>query len=585
MAFILSFEHLSKLLPKKDYLKFDISQILSLVDNDFLIEQTEKLISQSLYFNLFPPKYNNNRILDSFFYTEDVEGDISINNLLNSIVRSSDFNGNPISIINTRTSLDFYRLIYSSTNNESSLTTTEKRWCILIAYLKLNQDDRRTKTQLNDSEESLINGLIDNELRTNVNTSYLSLIETQLSHLIRACEFFLFFEANHPNHLLKFYKKYGIEYWTKYTISVYEIFKLSLKLLEDSNGESAIFRIVSDDKNYHTKKLFLSNISEMNYQFQKDFDYTNLKVFPVREIDANTFTIPYLPFLSAKMFDSLYFDFKMINFELKGTVDYIKDLKSYIGKCFSEEVLFTKLIESTFSSAFTHLNYTKLLQASDPDYIIRDNKRTLIFECKDNLLTKEELEECSIAALYPKLEEVFLQDRKGNKKGASQLANNIKRFYDYELLEDVISPEKQHIYPVLVVHNPIFSSNGINHIVNGWFIDELKKYNIDNTNIKRIVIIDIDTLIANHHIFAQNKFNLYRMIDKYQLYLNELNYKIALEKTKWKSSDEKLHSYNDSLDSFADFVAKQKNKIKTQHNNRFTEQYVKYFSSTSRKKK
>ncbi|PTT03370.1 hypothetical protein DBR27_10370, partial [Flavobacterium sp. HMWF030] len=75
------------------------------------------------------------------------------------------------------------------------------------------------------------------------------------------------------------------------------------------------------------------------------------------------------------------------------------------------------------------------------------------------------------------------------------------------------------INPVVVLHYRMFNTPGLNKFINFWFQEELlvlKNEGINITNVKPLVIIDIDTLIFNKDVFADRILELENCLIDYQ---------------------------------------------------------------------
>jgi len=130
---------------------------------------------------------------------------------------------------------------------------------------------------------------------------------------------------------------------------------------------------------------------------------------------------------------------------------------------------------------------------------LRHNNEVFIFENKDVLVAKGSKASADIEQINAVLKKKFLVD--GTKKvGIGQIVTTIGeigskhfRFDDY-----VNSKTSLTIYPILLVHDRIFQTLGINYRLNQWFkeqcIERLGDLN-KTYNIKSLTVIDIDTLI------------------------------------------------------------------------------------------
>lgn len=103
------------------------------------------------------------------------------------------------------------------------------------------------------------------------------------------------------------------------------------------------------------------------------------------------------------------------------------------------------------------------------------------------------------------------------------------------------------------MHYRIFNTAGINKWVNFWFQDELEKlkqegYNI--SNVKPLVLIDIDTLIFNKDVFKNRNLTLEEVLTYYQD--NYINF--TVKGRKYHNEDEATQASKDSLIPFGDYL-------------------------------
>lgn len=84
------------------------------------------------------------------------------------------------------------------------------------------------------------------------------------------------------------------------------------------------------------------------------------------------------------------------------------------------------------------------------------------------------------------------------------------------------NPVELIIYPVLVVHDRLYNQPGLNVVVNDWFQTELTKLEQQELpvhNVRPLIIIDIDTLLAYHEDFRDGRMVFEDVLDEYVAYL------------------------------------------------------------------
>lgn len=250
------------------------------------------------------------------------------------------------------------------------------------------------------------------------------------------------------------------------------------------------------------KNISVNNISE-------DEDFTGLKKTPIYFLDENRFSIINFFFVvdlfyrSAKFRLREIFAYKKIN---------VGDFFSYYNKEFSENFLMKNVLDDLFSKKyFIKKIQTEQEKNNEPDYYVNYNNNIILFENKDVLINKLVKSATEIETINNFLYERFVQSTKKDV-GVKQLANSIESIYknNFQFDGKIIYKKKIEIFPVLVVHDRIFQSMGINYKLNVLFRKELNERNIISSNnftVHGLTIFDIDTLILwNKNI--QNNFKL-----------------------------------------------------------------------------
>jgi hypothetical protein len=75
-----------------------------------------------------------------------------------------------------------------------------------------------------------------------------------------------------------------------------------------------------------------------------------------------------------------------------------------------------------------------------------------------------------------------------------------------------------NIYPILVTHDNMFDTAGLNRVMGSLYNSELKKLEADGLDIKRvkpITFISIDTFLLIQHLLRSKKINLAELIELY----------------------------------------------------------------------
>lgn len=534
---------------------------LSGISKEYLINKAIIYLSLSTILN------ETKDIFWAFFNSDDVEEDYykELTDRVRNIIKSYPEEKPTLAILNVRSSLFFFEYIYRLDNDTITPTFTDNqiRINLLKAYLLINNKQGFALHE-DDNELYIVMG---NAL-THSLYSGIDLIKLRLAEMIKACLFFEYCEKDLPKHLEKFLQYYEIDTWKEYIRLIHQLGKLVFKKKID-DPITQIF-IPETDRNYEKKVRFIETFCLQKVD-AGDQDFTCIKSHPIlKDKTANSYRIIFEQFFIEKMYKSLYFTFNRINNEIfVGTPHYIKDLKSTLGKNFSENILLNRVLKDSLGNKYKHLGNSDLGDNEDPDYYIRDGKYILLFENKDNLVDRSIADSRDVKILTDKLKNIFICNEKGEDKAIRQLINNIEKIQNGNFIKDNgIKPHNCIIYPIVVIDNSLFSLAGINTLVNQWFITEIKARSIKPEHIKPLTIIDIDSLILYQGLYSQKEYGLRHLIDEYWHWITTT---INKKNSRYETVDNKIMKYL-SFKFYLDDIFKDQN-IFTQE----ITQYNKYF--------
>lgn len=227
----------------------------------------------------------------------------------------------------------------------------------------------------------------------------------------------------------------------------------------------------------------------------------------------------------------LYFQFSRVNQTL-AKAERIKDWRSEYCDFFSEQYLLYLLLDATFRGRGLALTGSAIKESwqldgqAEPDYYFRERQRAVVFESKDVLVHKDAKAGHDFPTYLQEVEKKFYRDGT-HPKAVLQLLHNVKRLLKKELpFDTAYDPVQLSIYPVLVVHDRLYNQPGLNEVVNGWFQTELAQLGAQGLpvqNVKPLIIIDADTLLAFHEHFRNGKLIFENVLDAYLAYINPIN--------------------------------------------------------------
>ena len=371
------------------------------------------------------------------------------------------------------------------------------------------------------------------------------------------------------------------------------LFEIYLDRMNINNWEESLFfiidlnnRIENSDKQFcgikitsdSYMKIYLDAMSVDVNNYKSSSDFTNLRKKPVYYQGDNKYNILNINFYIDKLFQSFLFDFANVlamhyNVEFK---DSYGNLKSKIGKEFSEKFLFYIVMEGCFKKYAKMISGQELeepLNGGEPDYYLRRNKNIFLFEFKDVMLNAKTKHCNDFEIIKEKLliefERCNCRKKKPQDKGITQLLNVNMNKLDKIIneIDKVESSEGLNIFPVIIYQDCNFDIEGINYILNNRFKELLKSRKIPNHYIvKDLVIFSLTTLIQLEDLFSEGRLDLEQIIMKYFTYCShsERNkttpfYKFILRYAINEKgyNQEKTKRYDDIINSLEKTIIKQ----------------------------
>lgn len=278
---------------------------------------------------------------------------------------------------------------------------------------------------------------------------------------------------------------------------------------------------IPNDENFDSNCAFLDIFS--NVQVGTDYDFRFIRAAPLYKLKTGQYTVLYKYFLFEKIYKGWYFKLSEINNNLPKE-QKINEFKSFWGQNFTEDYLLRNVLESVFSPKSKHFSGNEIKTnfpavISEPDYYARDWDKVYLFENKDTLLKAEVKTSYNYVEVEQELKEKLYESNKGSAKAVKQLIGNVEKVLTNTLVFDTLSkPTKADIYPILVLHEDCFNAQGVNFLVNQWFVQELqilKNKGLDVKRVRPLTIITIDTLILLQELLITKKVSLNKLLDVY----------------------------------------------------------------------
>lgn len=253
--------------------------------------------------------------------------------------------------------------------------------------------------------------------------------------------------------------------------------------------------IVSPERQDHIN--FLKSLTSS--KIEPSADFTNLKIFPIYEIEEGRFSLVDYFYVVDKFFKSIKFTLKEAFIKHHNLKPKDSSFFSYYNLHFSEDVVMKNVLDEIFHWPYQKKRQEADTKDSEPDYYVRHNNRVYLFENKDILVAADIKSSSDIDEIDKLLKKKFVHD--GDRHvGIGQLITSIKQIVDNEFPHDDYVNNKKNltIYPILLVSDRIFEIPGMNYKLNKWYIELVKERLGDSYNpnfIKPLTFIDMDTLI------------------------------------------------------------------------------------------
>ncbi|MFD2586085.1 hypothetical protein ACFSQJ_04040 [Croceitalea marina] len=541
-----------------------LNEYLSAISRDTLL----KTGSHFLGFNTEKSRYSDVISFMNMFFSKGNQNfaNNAYQNLLNYVAQA-EYAIADYEIPYVGSSLLFFEYVFDNVSEdiETEKTNEEMEQDIFKAYLNLNQiaftdrgiaqkeADEKSGIQFTPAQVLLMLQFHNYDL-TNYRTD--KVFTCQFLRAISYFEFLSGIEQCAPL-LNAFYKYYGVENYNEYLRRLLGI--THSVLMKDKETHTEIHLEDPSHEDFIDKHILSPD------DIASELDFVTLRSKPLYKIEDLRYRIISPLFVIEMIYNGLYFRLKLINDKLPDDqkVKGLYGLKTYE---YSEQYALDTILKEIFGNRYVQKSGKELDQVmnSAPDYYVRNGKRSMLFESKDILISKESKTSPDYKVLNDELRLKLFENEKSKPKAVRQLVANIEILLKGEAAYDPIFPTKRGIIrPVLVVHYRMFNTAGMNSIVNSWFKDELtklEKSGLDVSRVQDIVIIDIDTLMFNKEALQSKKIQLWDVLMEYQE--DYLRFELSKAKPKPRSEEEGIAMLKSSYKPFSFFLDNKVEKFK-----------------------
>lgn len=320
----------------------------------------------------------------------------------------------------------------------------------------------------------------------------------------------------------RYLEEIGCRCWEEY---IYVLAKLYILNYQDESPTTYIVLEENCPSFYHDKKILdqFAFSSSDQIPYGENIDFLSFRNQPLIRFEENTYLVIDKNFLVNRIYRSLFFGIKKQN-DLIEEQYRIPNFFQFFTTKFSEEVLFYDVMKHIIGNkSYIHHSGAEMRIkkiSGEPDYYVRNGNDIFLFEFKDSLYRKEDKVECDYANVKSSIEKKLVRKENGRPSAIEQLCSSIGLILNNKFQVDLgIRSDKVNIYPILVVGDTTFTNVGTNFILNDYFKKELSNRNIENKNIRPLILVSIDSLILYQFAFEEKKLKLRSVFDSYLKFL------------------------------------------------------------------
>lgn len=432
-------------------------------------------------------------------------------------------------IISQQTCLDLLRVLFSAdfqNAKHNCFSQCQIERTLFTAILLTNELIEQSENHINipndekdmDAYTMILTTLPYNDY-TNISCERLFFKQT-----LQAISFFEFCLSNNKfNYILQlFLDSYDCATWKQYILSLTSLFSICC------NPHNPIVVLDRQSKDYTQRKNFLNKLStslDESINLNDNIDYVVFRDRPFIRLEEDSYAVIDLHFLCEKMYNSIRFEMRKINQDLPTkSIFKIKNFFVEYSTAFSERHLFYNTIKKIIGRhhyiSHTGLDFEKKRIASAPDFYIRNGKHIFLFEFKDVMMRKEEKTSSDYEILKNHIKHKLVQKEDGSNSAIKQLANNYLLIYNGCFTGDKkLKPQKCKIYPILVVSDSKFVTQGVFPTLNSQFLEYLQQRGIANDKICPLILVDVGTLLLYQHDFEDGLLSLKEAFNDYYKFL------------------------------------------------------------------
>ncbi len=269
---------------------------------------------------------------------------------------------------------------------------------------------------------------------------------------------------------------------------------------------------------------FLENysidVSEYKSNLKLQEDFLGIRQKPLLKVDDDKYAVLSWKFLYNSVYLGTLFDFKNRS-GIESKINY-NTLKSIIGTEVSEKVIFKKIVEYIFRNHHAIIHFDDNSNRGLPDVYIRLGKYVLLIEFKDYLMPTKVISSNSYDAIKKHLDECFVLAQSGQKKGITQLFEQILTLeaggFSFDKYEDrKIKKRNLVVMPIIVTTTFHYEMPGINSYLAEELNCKVKDYSgtLKFGKIVPLTMIDFGFLYRQFNRIGKKEVDLKALIFNY----------------------------------------------------------------------
>jgi hypothetical protein len=506
-----------------EYERLQYEGLLKGIDRDTLIKFSTYLIGK----NLFSGERTDNQTLIEGWFSEGnkIFGD-DMRRRISDYEKST---GKTLTVVYPISSLKV--LQYGLELADQGLVNTKSREQseidLFFALLALNQNEDYHQTK----GKEKIEAMFDEKLRpaaimlnfafpTQDITNF-NLQEYTGCQVIKFLMLFNFLEQTDTGKELikRFCAYYGIGKWQDY---IRQVFPLMMAWTGREHAGSVDI-VLDKNKDYEANLNFLKKLALSDYVKVADLDYIKLREKPLIQMSDTEFRVIHPLFIADKIYKGQFFLLKQLN---DTDPQIVPNFRSWFTTHFSEGYCFNEIIKYAFrgyNARFFDSDLNALGIVGPPDCYLRNDQNVFLLENKDIFIGAGIKGAYDFENLIAEIKKKLLAEGK-KPVGIGQIITNIRKLLTkVNTFDGGLVVEEAAIYPVIVLHDPMFDAPGLNKVLNHLYQEELAKLKTEGLvvdRVKPLALINIDTLIQLAPLLKHGQITLKELLEEYFKLLN-----------------------------------------------------------------